>query len=156
MLKYIVFLLMLSCAGQDLYESVIPGCPVGGGRVVGGMYQKSDIEQCTHDDTITMMKKQALKNSNRWELLSFGSAIISTICVFAWYLTKIPQIGGCAIVGVIWSVICLLISEIVLGTVWMALLITGAILVIGIGCWLHKKSVSSLWRKKDGIQEKES
>jgi hypothetical protein len=49
-MKYLIlFTIMILCSSgtEQLYRSIVPGCPVGGGKVLGGVYQESNasVEQ---------------------------------------------------------------------------------------------------------------
>lgn len=131
----------------ECFESVIPGLSVGGGKVVGGVYKRTTVEVCNHKSTIELMKQQALKNSNNWNRISMGSALLAFVFLLCWYFTKVKSFCGAAVLSVLWAFFCLIMAEIVLSTWIIALVAIGGAVLIGIGYMVKHKTITSLWRK---------
>ena len=142
LLKYIIFILvMLLCTAyaEDYYRNVVPGVPVAQGKRLGGLWER-EPNPCEHDQTqIQMMKEQSLKSASNWRKLAYISSIIAFGALLVWYLTKLSQAGGVAVISVIWSLFSTFMAVLV-STVWIIVLVVLAVALIGLGIWLHKKS----------------
>ena len=132
MLKYLItFMFAFSFAfSVELYENVVPGIPTGNGSRLGGIYNKSDEKVCNHDKTLKeLMAEEAVKSAGKWRNLSYISGILSLALSILWCLTKLSQVGGAAVVSLLFGFVSAVMSQVV-ATLASTLLLFGAVLVI--------------------------
>jgi len=152
LIKIIALLLIMTfcVSGAEYYENLVPGVPVGGGKTLGGLYKKTEPPKCEHDQsTIDMLKKESIKNAANWRKLAYLTSIFAFICLCVWYVSKIGQAGGLAVISIAFSLFSTFMAALVTMT-WLLVLCGVGIALIGLGIYLHKKSFFSWLKGRKG------
>jgi hypothetical protein len=139
---------MMLCRGEEYYKNTISGVPIGFGKYLGGVYEKTE-PKCDHDlSQIQMLKQESMKNAQNWRKIAYITSIFSFACLCLWYLTKIGQVAGIAVISIVFSLFSTFMASLVTMT-WLFVLVFIAFLLIGLGIYLHKKSFFE-WLKNRG------
>lgn len=126
------------------YRKIIPGVPLGD-VVLGGIYEetKPEVPECNHPT----MKKVAAESASNWNMLAFWSSILAGIALIVWYLTKISNIAGVAVLLVLYSLFCTMMACVV-SIIWLVVIVLIGVGLIGIGIWLNGKTIRNVLKRK--------
>lgn len=149
----LLLLVLLFCTGanaEDYYVNEVPGVPVAPGKRLGGLWRKEE-PKCSHDlSTIESLKAENRKAAKNWRTIAFWSSILSGIALLVWYLTKVSEVGGVAVISLLWSLFSTFMATVVTIT-WLVVLIVCGLGLIGLGIYLHKKSFFSWLKEKKNV-----
>ena len=135
----ILLFMALSVSGKEYYENVVPGVPVAPGKRLGGLWKKTEPE-CEHDmSQLDIMKAEARKSAANWRLVAFWASLVAFGSLIVWYLTKIGQVAGVAVISIAYSIFSTFMAALVTLT-WLLVLVAVALALVALGIYLHKKS----------------
>ena len=118
------------------YRNLLPGVPIGGGKVIGGVYAKT-----IPDAVIVYKESEGEKSADHWQNLAKYTAILAVVLTFAWYVMKTRVVMGMAFLSLGISFGCTVMAEIATKAWIMASLVGVVAVLVLIGYLLRDKSV---------------
>jgi hypothetical protein len=96
----------------------------------------------------------AQQSAKHWIDISFWASIGAGLFLLSWYFTKIKELGGAAVICVLFSLFAVAMAELVGIMLWLMLAFVGVI-AVGMGILLRNKSALE-WAKTKWSQGRRS